>query len=208
MRTQNQSYWGFMRSQHPLQDRWLELLDSLRLRLSGVDALPQLALLGLLSGGLAGGVTIAFRLLIESVQAGLLPGGQPENYESLTLFARFLAATGGGLAVGLALQLLDPNIRRVGVVHVMERLAYHQGHLPLGNALVQFLPVPPASSAATRWDARGLASISERRAAVSWVNGCIYRTTASAPWLPAALQRPLVPRSTHRWLASSSRWKW
>ncbi len=127
-----------MRSQHPLQDRWLELLDSLRLRLSGVDALPQLALLGLLSGGLAGGVTIAFRLLIESVQAGLLPGGQPENYEGLTLFARFLAATGGGLTVGLALQLLHPNIRRVGVVHVMERLAYHQGHLPLGNALVQF----------------------------------------------------------------------
>ena len=112
-----------MRSQHPIQDRWLELLDSLRLRLSGVDALPQLALLGLLSGGLAGGVTIAFRLLIESVQAGLLPGGQPENYEGLTLLARFLAATGGGLAVGLALQLLHPNIRRVGVVHVMERLA-------------------------------------------------------------------------------------
>ena len=127
-----------MRSQHPLQDRWLELLDNLRLRLSSVEALPQLALLGLLSGGLAGGVTIAFRLLIESVQAGLLPGGQPEHYEGLTLFARFLAAAGGGLAVGLGLQLLQPGIRRVGVVHVMERLAYHQGHLPLANALVQF----------------------------------------------------------------------
>jgi H+/Cl- antiporter ClcA len=114
------------------------LLENLRLRLSSVEALPQLALLGLLSGGLAGGVTITFRLLIESVQTGLLPGGQPENYEGLALFVRVLAAAGGGLAVGLGLQLLQPGIRRVGVVHVMERLAYHQGHLPFANALVQF----------------------------------------------------------------------
>jgi H+/Cl- antiporter ClcA len=127
-----------MRSRHPLQDRWLALLENLRLRLSSFDALPQLALLGLLSGSLAGGVTIAFRLMIESAQASLLPGGQPENYEGLTLVARFLAATSGGLTVGLALQLMHPNTRRVGVVHVMERLAYHQGHLPLANALVQF----------------------------------------------------------------------
>lgn len=128
-----------MNSLPPLRDRWHEKLEKLRLRLSSVDALPQLALLGIISGLLAGGVVIAFRYLIEAVQHVALPAGQAENYEGLTLLARFLLAVSGALVVGIALQLLKPSTREVGVVHVMERLAYHQGHLPLRNAVVQFL---------------------------------------------------------------------
>jgi CIC family chloride channel protein len=44
----------------------------------------------------------------------------------------------GGLLLGLIMQPLRPSARRVGVVHVMERLSRHQGYLPPRNALVQF----------------------------------------------------------------------
>lgn len=128
-----------MRSSSSLRDRWHERLEKLRLRLSSVDALPQLALLGIAAGLLAGGVVIAFRLLVETVQDVALPPGQPENYEGLTLLSRFLLAVTGALVVGIALQLLKPARREVGVIHVMERLGYHQGHLPLSNAVVQFV---------------------------------------------------------------------
>ncbi len=114
-------------------------LHRLRLRLAEVDALPQLALLGIIAGGLSGGVIILFRLLVESSQAGFLPDGLAENYEALPPAARFALPAAGGLLVGLLLQLLKPAQRQVGVAHVMERLAYHQGHLPAINALSQFI---------------------------------------------------------------------
>ena len=41
--------------------------------------------------------------------------------------------------MGLILHLLKPKDRSVGVVHVIERLDYHQGFLPLKNAAVQFV---------------------------------------------------------------------
>lgn len=115
------------------------MLEKLRLRLANVDALPQLALLGLVIGILSGALIIAFRMLIEISQASFLPAGQTENYEGLSVSARFLIPTLGGLAIGLIFQYLSPASRQVGVTHVMERLSYHQGHLPLRNAISQFI---------------------------------------------------------------------
>ena len=40
--------------------------------------------------------------------------------------------------LGLLLSAMTPSTRRVGVVHVMERLSRHQGYLPLKNTAVQF----------------------------------------------------------------------
>jgi H+/Cl- antiporter ClcA len=126
----------------PWRERLHELLrralDNLRLRVSLSEALPQLALLGILCGLLAGGVMIAFRLLVETIQGSFLPGGDPENYEGLTAGFRVLIPLWGGLAVGIVLQAVPEAARNVGVVHVMERLAYHQGRLPLVNAAMQF----------------------------------------------------------------------
>ena len=49
-----------------LKQRWHQWLDNFGLRLSGIDALPQLAMLAIPVGLLSGGVIILFRLLVES----------------------------------------------------------------------------------------------------------------------------------------------
>jgi H+/Cl- antiporter ClcA len=114
-------------------------LDNLGLRVSSLDALPQLAMLAVPVGLLSGGVIIAFRMLVESSQAMLLPDGTIENYEALAPLLRFLLPAGGGLLIGLIWQYLKDETRQTGIVHVMERLAHHQGKLPLRNAVAQFI---------------------------------------------------------------------
>ncbi len=121
-----------------LKHRWNQWLDNLGLRASSLDALPQLSMLAIPVGLLSGGVVIAFRVLLESSQGLLLPDGDIENYEGLSIALRLLLPLAGGLAIGLIWQLLTPGTRETGVVHVMERLAYHQGKLPFRNAVAQF----------------------------------------------------------------------
>jgi len=121
-----------------LKRHWNLWLDKLGLRVSSLDALPQLAMLAIPVGLLSGGVIIAFRMLIESSQALLLPDGAIENYEALAPLMRFLLPAGGGLLIGLVWQSLKSETRQTGIVHVMERLAHHQGKLPLRNAVAQF----------------------------------------------------------------------
>ena len=115
------------------------MLHNLRLRLASVDASPLLALLGICSGLLAGGVIILLRLSIETVQSSFLPGGVTENYEGLSITARFLLASGGALLIGLLFQWANKESRQVGVVHVMERLTNHQAYLSIKNAMLQFV---------------------------------------------------------------------
>lgn len=116
------------------------MLEKFRTRLASVDALPQLAVLGLISGLLAGTVIIAFRLLIENSQLAFLPGGSSENYEALSMLTRFALPAAGGLLIGIIFHSLAArgNVQ-VGIVHVLERLAYYQGHLPLRNFILQFI---------------------------------------------------------------------
>ncbi len=118
------------------------MLNNFRIRLASIDALPQLAVLGLISGLLAGAVIILFRLGIEYAQSSFLPGGDTENYEALSANMRFLLPTAGGLAIGLifhSVQKMGGGNVQVGIVHVLERLAYHQSHLPLRNFVLQFV---------------------------------------------------------------------
>ena len=107
--------------------------------LAGARAQPLLAFLGLVSGIILGIIVVLFRLIIETSQAGFLPGGDPENYEALGIDERFLLAVSGGIILGLLFFLVSRAPIRVGVVHVMERLIYHEGHLPLKNAVMQFI---------------------------------------------------------------------
>ncbi|NOZ53846.1 MAG: chloride channel protein [Gammaproteobacteria bacterium] len=117
----------------------LRVLEKLRLHLAGADALPLLALLGLLSGLVAGGVIILLRLLVESIQHGFLPDGDIENYEALSMAVRFALPVFGGLVIGLLFQLAGKDAIVVGIVHVQERLAYHQANLPVKNFIMQFI---------------------------------------------------------------------
>ena len=114
-------------------------MDFFRRRLAGVDALPQLALLAVLTGLATGCVILLFRLLIEQGIAGMLMPGDYEGFEAMAPLERLSLALSGALIIGLILTRLPTASRRVGVVHVMERLSRHQGHLPARNLLVQFL---------------------------------------------------------------------
>ena len=115
------------------------LIPVFRRRLSGVDALPQLAVLGLLSGLITGGVILVFRLAIERPLEYFLPGEGSESFESLDLLTRGLLPLAGALGLGLLLHRLAPHNRKVGIVHIMERLNYHQGYISFRSAMVQFV---------------------------------------------------------------------
>jgi len=125
---------------HFLKDGYGRFLEAQQVRMSNnFEGLPLLAALGLICGLISGGVIILFRLSMETAAQNWLPEGNLEGFESLSGIERLLLCVLGGLAVGLILHVLRLKHRRVGVVHVLERLDYHQGHLPIKNAIVQFI---------------------------------------------------------------------
>ena len=99
--------------------------------------MPQFAFLGVLSGVVTGGVILAFRALIELPLANMM-NAHPGNFEALGVTSLFLLPVGGGIALAIMFALVNVDNRRVGIVHVLERLARHQGYLPWKNALTQF----------------------------------------------------------------------
>ncbi|MGR8919059.1 MAG: chloride channel protein [Gammaproteobacteria bacterium] len=109
-----------------------------RLRLASAQADGLLAVLGLVSGVAAGLVIVAFRLTIGALQQVYMAELPGDAFEWLGEQAQFLAPALGGLVLGALYWRLPAAARTVGVVHVLERLHYHQGHLPLRNLLVQF----------------------------------------------------------------------
>ncbi|MFT7245676.1 MAG: CIC family chloride channel protein [Candidatus Azotimanducaceae bacterium] len=100
--------------------------------------MPQFALLGVVSGLVTGLVMVAFRTMIEFPLSGVM-AGDPENFEALDVSLLILLPVGGSLVLAALFALLAPESRRVGIVHVLERLARHQGYLPWRNALTQFI---------------------------------------------------------------------
>jgi len=62
------------------RQRWTQNLERLHLQLSGAESTPQMAVLGVLTGLLAGVVVVAFRIIVETAQHAFLPGGKPENF--------------------------------------------------------------------------------------------------------------------------------
>ena len=114
-------------------------LAAFRRRLAEVDALPQLTLLGLFAGLTTGVVMVAFRFAVEA-PAGLVAA--PPDVSPFALLPPWLCfalPTLGGLLLGVAYLRVPVEHTGVGVTHVMERLARHQGHIPVRNAVVQFL---------------------------------------------------------------------
>ncbi|MCO1333428.1 chloride channel protein [Microbulbifer sp. OS29] len=106
------------------------------MQLSSKDALAPLVGMALLTGALAGGVTVLFRLVMEWPTNLFL--SIPQNYESLPPHWRFALPVIGSLIVGSIYLLISPNRYNVGVVHVLDRLYNHQGQMPMQNALLQF----------------------------------------------------------------------
>ena len=113
-------------------------LESFRRQLANVDALPQLCLLGLVSGVITGAVMVAFRLLLEAGAALYMTDGDPEAFESMAPWLRALLPMLAVTLVGVLLYRQKPAARKLGVGHVIERLTYHQGRFPLRNWLNQW----------------------------------------------------------------------
>lgn len=106
-------------------------------RLAHVEALPQLSILAVAVGLFTGGVILLFRVSVDFLAGWILPAGS-ESFEALSQVERFALPVIGAALLALFMGRLSPADRRVGVVHVMERLSRHQGYLPMKNALVQF----------------------------------------------------------------------
>ena len=113
-------------------------LESFRRQLANVDALPQLCVLGLVSGVITGAVMVAFRLLLEAGAALYMPDGDPEAFEGLMPWLRALLPIVAVTLIGLLLYRQRSAARKLGVSHVIERLTYHQGRFPLRNWLNQW----------------------------------------------------------------------
>ncbi len=122
-----------------LRTRWRRIVETQSLKMAHVDALPQLSLMGVVAGLLSGGVIIAFRWVVEIGAPLLFPMEHSDAFEGVEPHWRLAIAITGGLIVGLLFHYAHRSVRQVGVVHVIERLNYHQGHMPLRNALMQFV---------------------------------------------------------------------
>ena len=124
---------------NPRQWRPDTLFTQFRHRLAHVDALPQLALLGIVSGIVTGLIAVAFRLAIEWPLELFLPTQQSEGFESLSLEARLLLPLAGTILLVVVMRKRSKAQRQCGVGHVIERYQQHQAHLPASNAIVQFI---------------------------------------------------------------------
>lgn len=113
-------------------------LQSFRRRLAAVDALPQLALLGLLSGLVTGVVILLFRFAIEWPLQWLLQEGNSEAFEALAFWVRTCLPLAGACLLALLLYRLAQTERKIGIAYVMERLNYHQGYISWRSAVLQF----------------------------------------------------------------------
>jgi len=115
-----------------------ERLDEARIRLARPNALVSLALLGLVTGILAGGVIVLFRLLVAGAQKSLLPGGTTEAFESLDFGGRIIFPVVAALLLAAMFRWFSQGIHVLGIAHVLERMDRHQGRIRLRAFLLQF----------------------------------------------------------------------
>ena len=92
-----------------------------------------------MTGIITGVVIVLFRVAVEKTLIGILPGSQAENYEALPLWLRFLLPLLGGLVIGAIFHRATADDKVLGVAKVMERMAYHQGHISLYSFFLQFV---------------------------------------------------------------------
>lgn len=104
-------------------------LDEVRIRLARPSALMSLSLLGLLTGVIAGGVIVLFRLVIEGAQDLVLPGQGVEDFALLGVEARFALPIAAALLMAAMFHWFSRGIHTVGVAYVLERMNRHQGRI-------------------------------------------------------------------------------
>ncbi|WP_459874447.1 chloride channel protein [Halomonas shantousis] len=113
-------------------------LERFRRQLASVDALPQLCVLGILSGLLTGSLMVGFRLLLNLGAWTFMPDASPEAFEALSPPVRALLPIIAAALIGAWLWRQPIKNRKIGIGHVIERLTYYQGKMPLRNWLTQW----------------------------------------------------------------------
>ncbi len=113
------------------------LRDRLQDRLANPDAVITPALIAVIVGAAVGIIVILFREAIDGA-SWLLRGTAAEGFEHLDPVVLFATPLVAALIIGAALTFVPAESRRVGVVHVLERLANHRGRIRPRSMLIQF----------------------------------------------------------------------
>lgn len=126
-----------------LRRRWREWLDRLRQQLADVESTPGLGLLcglGAATGALCGFVILGLQATIVALQGPLFggTGAEPGHFPDTGPAFRVAVPIMGALALGVLIERVL-KVRDYGIVHVIERLVYYQGVLPLRTAVAEFL---------------------------------------------------------------------
>ncbi len=103
------------------------------------NAQLKLYFLATISGLLAGIVIVVFRLTIDFTQTNILPSHMADDFASLDWQWVLALPVLGSIIIAALFHGLKPEQRSTGVVHVIERLAYHEGRLPWSNVIRQFI---------------------------------------------------------------------
>ncbi len=110
-----------------------------RYHLARVEALPQNALLGVLTGIITAVVIALFQEFIALLTAYFTGTESGFGFAMLPWFIRLLLPFVGAVMV-IALGMINHRkYQRIGVTHVIERLDWHQGKLYFGNFVHQFI---------------------------------------------------------------------
>ena len=107
-------------------------------RLASYDALPQWLLLGLACGLFSGLLIAAFRAVVDLPLEALLPDNS-DNFEALIDQGIWLLPLAGSAVLALLFYLVPKLKQKVGMVHLFERIAYHQSHLTMPSMTSQFI---------------------------------------------------------------------
>ena len=117
----------------------LDLKNSLYSLLSRDEAKLPMAVLGILVGILAGLVVNLFRFVLEAVFPYFSGGLNHDDFESLSPLWHFFLPVAGCIVIGQLLHSLTPELRRMGVSYVIDKVQHFRTRMPLRNALMQFI---------------------------------------------------------------------
>jgi hypothetical protein len=110
-----------------------------RIHIARPDARLSQTILGLVTGIVTGSVIVLFRYAIDGLPISLVPERQIGDFEALPVEMRLLLPVAGAVLIALIFRLIGGKQRIVGVVHVLERLEYHQGRVTFRSLTLQLI---------------------------------------------------------------------